>query len=199
MPNYNHKGLSGRLKKGTISIQKTGDWRGIKKKLHDTKDKGPVEFSKDIDRLALLIEQKLKEAIITQGASINQKWAPLAPRTLANKAGEAILIDSYEYLTSISVQVDKKRKRGFPAPGKRGYVLEWEVAPLDLNHKGGKGKRRTINMQTLAGYLEYGTTRMPARPHWGPVALWARQEASRLVRTNQTKRIRWLNNIWRKG
>ena len=47
-----------------------------------------------------------------------------------------------------------------------------------------------VPLQTLVGWLEYGTTKMPARPHWRPVALVVRRKWNRLPKGIEAEALR---------
>lgn len=79
------------------------------------------------------------------------KLAPLSPITIAKKGHEDILIDTRQYIDAIQVEETE-----FGAT----------VGVSDTIHKSGKSQ---IAMTELADYLEHGTSKMPARPHWRPV------------------------------
>jgi hypothetical protein len=81
-----------------------------------------------------------------------------------------ILIRTGDYLDAITVV-----RQG------RGARVDIDTSARTMNN---------IPMTLLAKWLEYGTRKMPARPHWRPTSLWAQrtwratvdQEIRKLVR-----------------
>lgn len=94
--------------------------------------------------------------------------APLAPSTVEakKKAGldPRILIATHEYIDAIEVE---------PLPDGSGY----RIGVGNKVHSGSG-----VSMRDLARWLEFGTSKMPARPHWRPIVrIWiteARKDAN---------------------
>jgi len=101
---------------------------------------------------------------------------PLSRRYLEQKIAcgydRRILIRSGDYLNAIRVRTTA-----------RSAAVE-----VNPNSKTDTG----IPMNTLALWLEYGTRRMPARPHWRPTALWAQYTWYAMMEREITRRVRGL-------
>jgi hypothetical protein len=87
------------------------------------------------------------------------KWKPLSARYLQRKKDQhldlRILIATKAYVQSIRAIPRRRDKK----------VVSWSVGP------GGPGEIHEpsgLKLKTLARWLEFGTSRMPARPHWRP-------------------------------
>ena len=95
------------------------------------------------------------------------KWKPLNPQYKAWKMRKGldprILIAYGYYINSI-----KTYKSG------RDWVVG--VDPFQIHPKTG------IRMKKLARYLEYGTSKMPARPHWRPAFEYVRKHIDRYIK-----------------
>lgn len=129
-----------------------GDWatfsRGVRHLESDAFVDGVTE---DLERLGHQIEYSLKSHIIKQ----DLPWKKLSKITVALKHGrEEILIDTAGYAASFSVEVNQRWKR----------YLELTVYPK------GNVPDRGVSYQQIAYWHEYGTSRMPERPLWRPVA-----------------------------
>lgn len=101
-------------------------------------------------------------------------WKPLSERYLAWKKREGLdlrtLIATKTYVQSIRA-VPRKRK---------GEIVSWGVGPGHPNEKHGPSGLR---LHDLARLLEYGTRRMPARPHWRPAwSAFVRRDRKLLAR-----------------
>lgn len=107
-----------------------------------------------VKRFAEITQKKLQEGIRKQ----TFKLAPLTKHYLRRKVREGydrrILMRSSEYVDSIQIFKQGRRIWGVGIPVRK------------------KSHKKTLEMWKLAHYLEYGTKRMPARPHWRPVIAW---------------------------
>lgn len=118
-------------------------------------DKWVAEKIADLTRTAVK-EQRWKH-----------KWKPLNPKYKAWKIRKGldprILIAYGYYINSIKVYRSNK---------------DWVVGvdPFQIHPKTG------IRMKKLARYLEYGTSRMPARPHWRPAFEHVRKHIDRYIK-----------------
>lgn len=80
-------------------------------------------------------------------------WEPLKISTVSKKGHETIYVDTWDYMRSIQSVVKREG----------ALSLNLTVAPM------GKHASSGLDMQTLAGWLEYGTSRMEGRELWQPV------------------------------
>lgn len=93
----------------------------------------------------------------------------LAPYTVAKKGHARILIDTGKYIGSIKTE-------------KVGEMEYFSGALSSDSHE-------RLSMSTLAEYLEYGTSRMPARPHFRPVAARRRREFRKYFNAAKLKQM----------
>lgn len=123
-----------------------GDWLQTHAWLNGL-EKAPLEpFSEQVEVLGKAIQKKVQQHIVKQDLD----WVPLAHSTIRQKGFESILMNSLEYLQKIDFEVLKNSSS------------KWELIVYPKGDHAGSG----LSMQTLAMYLEYGTSRMPERPLW---------------------------------
>ena len=127
-----------------------------------TLDKAQSGFDKWIaEKIADLTKTAIKEQ------RWKNKWKPLNSQYKAWKIKKGldprILIAYGYYLNSIKVYKSGK---------------DWVVGvdPFQIHPKTG------IRMKKLARYLEYGTSKMPARPHWRPAFEYIRKHINRYIK-----------------
>jgi hypothetical protein len=135
-----------------------GDWGRVSSWLNRLKYRvvtGKMEG--DLQRLGQEIKVKVQEKIDSQGLP----WEPLKISTVQKKGHTLVYLDQREYRDSIEVQVHRKRF----------LSLELSVFPKGMHYSG-------LDMQTLASYLEFGTSKMVARPLWQPVLEEVRLEGN---------------------
>ncbi len=121
---------------------------------------------KGFDRwLAGEIEQLVEKVIKEQ--KWKYKWKPLNPDykmwKIRKGLDRRIFIAYGYYLDSIKVY-------------QSGHDWVVGVDPFRIHMKTG------IRMKKLARYLEYGTSKMPARPHWRPAYEYVRKHIDRYVK-----------------
>jgi len=111
-------------------------------------------------KVATLLAESVQDTILYQ---INIK-PPLSDAWLERKRREGydlrILVMTQEYVDNISVIET-------PTPRSRGGTFEVSVGFPNKPHS-----RAKVAFAQLMLWLEYGTRKMPARPHWRPV--WER-------------------------
>lgn len=130
--------------------KKIGDWNGAINYLAQMSYRVKTVTKRE----QLQVVKDLKRIVI--GHIINQdlNWQPLSEHTKSRKNQEnkdKILIDTELYLNSITITRDNDSVSVGIAKGK-AYRKKGNFTSVD----------RVANM------LEYGTTRMPARPLWNP-------------------------------
>lgn len=122
------------------------------------------------------------------------KLHPLNPRYLKwkirHKLDPRILIATKKYVRAIGV---KKTKRGAIIGLVRGTRIDITKT------RDGKLKIRKIPYTTLARWLEYGTKRMKARPHWRPQIKQWKAEVHRFRRELVKELTRDLKRIIREA
>lgn len=127
--------------------------RSVRKYLSDVQTEAYREAQEILREMANRFRNSLVAAIEAQSFF----WMPLSEAYLAQKieAGldQRTLIATGEYVDSI--YVEEQQGQG---------VITISVTLPDRAHEA-----TGINLRLLSRYLEYGTTRMPARPHWRPV------------------------------
>jgi hypothetical protein len=128
-------------------------FRGAWKKVRDWLGGVEEEKVNDIvvDEMALLgavIVRRVQGHIQAQ----DLPWAPLAPITIKKKGFSDIYIEKGDYMVNIVTELEKRKSRTILRVGPSKLIA-----------------RKGLTFQELATYLEYGTSRMPARPVWNPV------------------------------
>jgi hypothetical protein len=78
-------------------------------------------------------------------------WPPLSRETIRKKGHPKIYVDSGAFVSNIKMQVKEGR-----------FKTTIFVGPTQQSTRTG------LTFQQLAAYMEYGTSRMPARPVWRP-------------------------------
>jgi|DewCreStandDraft_5_1066085.scaffolds.fasta_scaffold24393_2 ribosomal protein S30 len=107
------------------------------------------------------------------------KWKPLSKAYLRRKIrlgyDKRILIASGQYIDSIYVYRSDK-----------AYV----VGVRPRIHMGAKGlSEGGMKMSLLAKWLEFGTRKMPARPHWRPAFFYVRKNIAKYF--HEYMKARW--------
>lgn len=99
-------------------------------------------------------KRALVRAIVTQQYAGTPLWPPLKPRTRYRKKDNKnkIYMDTEKYVNSILVRVEN----GVYSVGFRKGVT--------YKRKG----QRTVTIDQVARWMEYGTSTSPARPLWAP-------------------------------
>lgn len=139
---------------GKIYTKKIGDWEkvtqfyaglglNVDKTVKRAQKEEVVEFKKALVR-----------AIVTQKYAGTGLWPPLRPKTTYRKKDNknSIYMDTEKYVNSIVVKIQGSVARvGFRA---------------GVTYK--KKGQRSVSIEQVAFWMEYGTSRAPARPLWGP-------------------------------
>lgn len=142
MPRYHRKlnSFTGKL---------IGDWTGVE---HFFNDLG-IEVKKKTLQAQWEIAKKLKKIVVGHLLAQDLNWPPLSPKTIANKKDNKglILISTETYLDNIKVwRTSDKVFVGV----KKGITY--------------KGRGKAVSLERVAMWQEYGTSKSPARPLWGP-------------------------------
>lgn len=138
---------------GILPVDRT-KYKKVRNFISLFKDQTLYIAEQEIRKISFDFSLYVKQIIYTQ----KYKWVPLSDRYLASKKrrglDDRILIATKEYIQSIK-----------PRPRKRdGRVTTWVVGPGHHKTKHSSG----VPMHQLGRWLEFGTSRMPARPHWRP-------------------------------
>jgi len=129
---------------------KYGDWEQLELWSQMMKQaKYRRRFESDMRALGRAIADKVRAHIRQQDLS----WPPLSAVTVAKKGFKTIYVETSDYYNKINAQL----KTGRPGGG-----MELTVSVRGRHPSSG------MKMQTLGEMLEYGTTKMPARPLWRP-------------------------------
>jgi len=143
--------MAKRQRVGGLVVKKVGNWDST---INAIGKLGPTlkeEAKKSQRRLA----NSMKEAIIGHIYAQDLKWAPLRPNTLKRKQNKnryMIYLDTETYVNAIVVLSSPK---GISVGIRKGQP-----------YKGRKD--RSITVDQVAMWMEFGTSRMEARPLWQP-------------------------------
>jgi hypothetical protein len=186
-----------------------------------TQKNSPSFMATDIERIVLEIGKAAQRAILTQGASIGSSWETLSQSTQMRKGHSLKYLDARVYFDHLIViapggkinvgesMITAKKVRS--GSGSRKYSYEWHISPDPsiMASAGltslGEPRTSTINLVTLAGYLEYGTKYIPARPLWGPLGTFAQTKIPRSLEKLYagqrlpgvaSQHIKYLDTIW---
>lgn len=132
-----------------FTAKKIGDWTGVE---NFFKSLG-VEMKKKINQSQWEICKKLRDTVIHHIQDQDLNWQDLSERTTKRKKKnkDIILIDTETYINNIKLW----RQGGKAFVGvKKGTLY--------------KRKDATVSLERVAIWLEYGTSKMPARPLWNP-------------------------------
>lgn len=143
--------MAKRQRVGSIVIKKIGSWDSTIRAIGSLGPKVKDAAKKSQRRLA----NEMKNAIINHIYAQDLKWAPLRPSTSKrknNKNRYMIYMDTETYINSITIiakgdTVSVGIKKGQPYKGK---------------------KDRSITVDQVAMWMEFGTARAEARPLWQP-------------------------------
>lgn len=126
-----------------------GDWEKVKSWAQDKK-RQPID--KEIKKAMMAwgrdVIKRLKKHIEDQ----DLEWAPLSPAT--KKTTKTTLLEKGEYKRSIKGELNDKDK----------FNITLDIYPHGTHSK------NSIPMDLLGSYHEFGTSKMPSRPLWRPVA-----------------------------
>lgn len=123
-----------------------GEWVQTHAWLHGLQAAPLDPFSDKLEDLGKAIQKSVQQHIVEQDLD----WAPLAHSTIRQKGFDSILMHTLEYVQKIEFEVLKSS------------LNQWEL----IVYPKGEHTASGLPMQTLAMYLEYGTSRMPERPLW---------------------------------
>ncbi len=130
------------------NTRKYGDWDTLKEWRASMKqDKWKGKFLNQMDTLGNAIMGAVKGHIKAQ----DLKWKPLKPITIKLKGHDTIYVHTVDYYNRIQAQLRPMDNDG----------ISLTVAPRGKHVSG-------LDIQILARMLEYGTSKMPARPLWRP-------------------------------
>lgn len=140
-----------RKRVGSITAKKIGDWNGA------------IRF---LGELGHLVEPTAKTAINKEAEGLKTRilahifaqdlpWAPLSPNTIKRKKGPTknkIYLDTTTYIDAIRVW----REGSFTTVGiRKGTTYR-------------NRKDRSVTVDQVAIWMEFGTRKAPARPLWNP-------------------------------
>lgn len=137
-----------RKRMSVLTIQKVGNWQGTIKALEEMGHKVRPEANRAMTALA----EEMKAAVIDHIYSQDLNWAPLNPKTVKKKGHSEVYIDTQTYVNAISIV---KNRNQVSAGIKKGQ-----------QYKGRKD--RSVTVDQVAMWMEFGTRRAPARPLWQP-------------------------------
>lgn len=132
-----------------FTATKIGDWKGVEKFFGSL----GIEMKKKISQAQWDICKKLRDTVIDHITAQDLNWEDLSERTvkLKKKNKDLILIDTETYVSNIKMW----RANGVVNVGvKKGTTY--------------KRKSGSVSLERVAIWLEYGTSKMPARPLWNP-------------------------------
>ena len=132
------------MSKGT---QFTGDWAQFEQWLVRVPRTSRVILELIVENFSKKMMRKVRAHIRAQDLS----WTPLAMSTIIRKKHQRVYVDSGAYAKN--VRLEKKRTR-------KG--TQFLMGPTSAQTKTG------LTFQELALFMEYGTSRMPARALWRP-------------------------------
>lgn len=133
----------------TLTAQAIGDWQGVYRFF----DSMGIEVKKKALQAQWDICKQLKRVVVGHILAQDLPWEKLAPATRRNKTEnkDMIYIDSETYLNNIKVW--KHNGQAFVGV-KKGTTY--------------KRKSGNVSLERVAIWMEFGTSKMPARPLWGP-------------------------------
>lgn len=175
LENYNDlSALHGHALRGTSNIRTSGMKRVGKNPYSVVSDIVNdfvmVTTKNEINNLAREIVREIKRIIRSQSLT----WKPLSPSYVRRKRrlgwDSRILIATQQYINAIRAWVDESQE---DKDRRRVFIGVTGTHTVTINRRA-----YTVSMVDLANWLEFGTTRMAARPHWRPVMSKFRTEAN---------------------
>lgn len=128
----------------------TGEWDKLDRTMQKLKFVELLDdFEEEFKALGDSIADKVRGHIKAQ----DLPWEELSEDTIARKGFDTIYINTGFFFRHIEVKIERVGKT----------KLRMQILPEDVTHPGGR------SLRDLARDLEFGTTRMPARPIWRPV------------------------------
>ena len=152
-----------------LKFSQYGDWARANVVLRGLANNMTDVFRATIDKDGEMIRQKLIGHINAQDLG----WTPLSPKTVARKGHDTIYVETGSLKNGIKV-----RRISSPA---KGYSISVGCNPWTKNSKGDK-------LSDILIYLEYGTSKIPARPLLRPT--W--DEVKSVVKEDMRKTLRGL-------
>lgn len=158
-----------------FTAKKVGDWKGV-----ETFFKGlGIEMKKKITQSQWEICKKLRDTVIAHITAQDLNWQDLSDRTvkLKKQNKDLILIDTEAYISNIKL---------------------WKSnGVVNVGVKKGTTYKRTngsVSLERVAIWLEYGTSKMPARPLWNPSfeELGGKEGMRDYVIDAMFRRLKWL-------
>lgn len=127
-----------------------GDWGRLDKWLVRMKaeETFQIVFAKELKEFGDAVVRRVKEHMRRNDLG----WPPLSPLTIMRKGFATIYLETKTYYDSIEARIRKTGK----------YTIELLVGVK------GREPRSGADLTSVAFLLEYGTTRIPARPLWRP-------------------------------
>jgi len=149
-----------------ITVKTTGGWGTFAGTISQAKGKIRTEGNKAVKKLADDAYGHLVEDIVLQRLTL----APLsAPYASTKPPGRPILMNSQEYVLQLGVLKDQG---GYRLGLKKGSKLKGDDSSRHVTRRRNKG----ASLEQVATYLEFGTSRMPPRPHWRTTEAWVKTQ-----------------------
>lgn len=131
------------------TVQFYGDWNRMDSFLERIGYGGTQDDFEDALRS---LGEAVRLLIVRRIENGDAVWPPLAPITIRRKGHPQVYVETGKFLASIRVEIVKKSSG----------ILEVQIAPEGVNDQG-------VSYTDIANWLEYGTSRIPARPLWRPI------------------------------
>lgn len=128
-----------------ITMKRTGDWKRAGVIMSVAQKNLDPMIKSTLKECGEMVLSKMKEHIDSQDLG----WQPLASSTVKIKGSDQIYVESGTLYNSLSVRFIKSAG---------DTVIFVGASPWKTHKNSG------LNLNTLMGYLEYGTNKMPARP-----------------------------------
>lgn len=143
--------MAKRQRVGVLVTKKIGNWD----KTIQTLKAVNIDIIETVKKSKLDLAKKLKNALVDHILSQDLNWEPLAAETIKRKNQKnkgMIYMDTETYINAISIVRNGKDvsvgiKKGQPYKGR---------------------KDRSVTVDQVAMWMEYGTRRAPKRPLWQP-------------------------------
>jgi len=126
----------------------TGDWEETRMRLREIRRKKvATAVNKELRNLGRATVKLIKEHIDKQDLD----WIPLSSSTINTKGHDSVYLETGTFRNSIKYRIQ--------SPSVQAAILD--IKP-EGDHPSG------LPIEVLSRYLEYGTSRIPARPLWRP-------------------------------
>jgi len=147
-----------------IKVKTTGGWGTFAGTVSQAKNAVRVEGDKAVKKLADDAYTHILEDIVHKRLTLPPLSEPYAS---TKPPGRPIFINTQEYVLHLSVIRDQG---GYRLGLKSGKNLK----KGDSSRKVTRKRNKQASLEQVATYLEFGTSRMPARPHWRPTVEWVK-------------------------